>query len=109
MSSSKFKVRVVYGVRRKLEVTLLGHLEKGAVQEGMRLSISLNAGESIGQWEIVELLEMDFLNAEDVETFTGLVLRCEDEAEFNLLKALRVYDEVMDVLPASDKPKTKAS
>lgn len=100
MSSSKFKVRVVYGVRRKLEIILLGNLQEGTLREGMFVSVSLNEGRSIGQWPIEETLEMDFLNAEDFDAFTGLVLHCEDEHTFDLLKALRVYDEVVDILPA---------
>lgn len=108
MSSSKFKVRVVYGVRRKLEITLLGNLRGGAVQEGMFVSVSLNGSRSIGKWPIIELLEMDFLNADDFDAFTGLVLRCEDEKSFDLLKALRVYEEEVEILPAEVKEKEPA-
>jgi hypothetical protein len=38
---------------------------------------------------------MDFINDADNHKFLGLVLRCKNEQDFNLLKSLRVYDETL--------------
>lgn len=90
-----FKARVVYGLLPKLEVILLGNPADGDINTGMTASLQVGTQSEIGHWEIVEIQRMDFINDADNHKFLGLVLRCKDEQDFNLLKSLRVYDETL--------------
>lgn len=92
---SKFKARVVYGFLQRLEVILLGNPLEGYIETGMRGHIQIGDHSTVGDWEVVEIQRMDFINDADDHNFMGLVLKCKDINEFNLLKSLRVYDEVL--------------
>ncbi|MCH2045627.1 MAG: hypothetical protein MK212_16040 [Saprospiraceae bacterium] len=96
---AKFKVRVVYGFLHKLKIVLLGDIMQGKLAEGMLVRLLLNDTTVVGSWPIIEVLNMDFINDEENENFVGLMLRCKDEDDYNLLKSLRVYDEVVSVEP----------
>lgn len=92
-----FKVRVVYGFLHKLKIVVLGEVLEGKVVEGMKLKAVFSHGSTIGSWDIIEILDMDFINNQAHENFIGLMLKCKDEADFKLLQSLRVYDEVVEV------------
>lgn len=94
-TNSMFKARVVYGFLERLEVILLGNPIEGKIEKGMRAHAQIGNMAQEGNWEIVEIQRMDFINDADNHNFMGLVLRCTDTADFNLLKSLRVYDEII--------------
>ena len=93
MKPLKFFAKVVYGFRSKLEIVILGDLISGNVQSGMVVEVILRRGTKIGNWEIKEVLNTDFINQYESNNFLGLVLNCADESDFELLKSLRIYDE----------------
>jgi hypothetical protein len=97
-----FKVRVVYGFLQKLEIVLLGELLEGQVELGQTLQ--LQVGEQLlgHQWQVREILHMDFINAIESSDFMGLVVACHSEESFKLLQALRVYDETLYLKPSAD-------
>ncbi|MCP4440648.1 MAG: hypothetical protein GY810_17010 [Aureispira sp.] len=101
--AAQFKVRVVYGFLKKLEIVLLGQvLKKGRISEGMQVQIVLNNGTPVGDWAITEVLKMDFVNELEDRDFIGLMLKCKSRKEFELLRALRVYDEIVEVVPKEE-------
>lgn len=93
MKPVKFYAKVVYGFKSKLEVVLLGELKKGKIDAGMYLEVVLRGGTSIGKWEIKEVLKTDFINQYESESVIGIVVKCIDINNFELIKTLRVYDE----------------
>lgn len=95
--SSKFKVRVVYGFLNKLEIVLLGEIQQGKVKEGQVIHAELPHETRIGGWEIMEVLNMDFINGSEDKNFVGLLVKCKDKADFKLLQSLRVYEETIVV------------
>ncbi len=94
---SKFKARVVYGFLEQLQVVLLGNPIEGEILKGMSAHVQIGSASRVGNWKIVEIQRMDFINDADNHNFMGLVLKCKDVEEFNLLKSLRVYDEILIV------------
>lgn len=101
--AAEFKVRFVYGFLKKLKIVLLGKvLKKGRISEGMQVQIVLNNGTHVGDWEIIEVLKMDFINELEDKDFIGLMLKCKSQEEFELLRVLRVYDEIVQVIPTDD-------
>lgn len=92
-----FKIRVVYGFLNKLKIVALGEVLEGRIEENMKLKARLSHGSSLGSWDIVEVLDMDFINNMENKNFIGLILKCKDENDFKLLQSLRVYDEVVEV------------
>ena len=92
---SKFKTTVVYGFENKLEVILLGNPIEGNIEKGMRARVQIGQNSQVGDWEIVEIQKMDFINASENHNFLGLVIRCVDIAAYKLLQSLRVYDEIL--------------
>ena len=99
--SATFHVRVVYGFLKKLEIVLLGEMTEGSAKAGMSLNTIS------GRWEIIEVLNMDFINQHENEKFIGLSIRCKNEEEFQLLKTLRLYDEFLDISPKSKVKKAE--
>jgi hypothetical protein len=93
--ATTFKARVVYGFLERLEVILLGNPIEGKIEKGMHAHVKIGALANEGNWEIIEIQRMDFINDADNHNFMGLVLRCLNEKDFNLLKSLRVYDEII--------------
>lgn len=93
-----FRVRVVYGFQEKLKVVLLGSLESGHLQEGLAVQVTLESGSVIGTWEILEVLHTSFINQHENPNFKGLMLKCKNLADFELLKSLRVYDEIIHLV-----------
>jgi hypothetical protein len=93
--ATTFKSRIVYGFLERLEVILLGNPIEGKIEKGMHAHVKIGALAKEGNWEIVEIQRMDFINDADNHNFMGLVLRCLNEDDFNLLKSLRVYDEII--------------
>lgn len=91
----KFRVRVVYGFEEKLKVVLLGALESGELHEDSAVQVTLESGSIIGTWDILEVLHTSFINQYEDPNFKGLMLKCKNLAEFELLKSLRVYDEII--------------
>jgi|GEM_PF-6229828 len=94
-AENRFRVRVVYGFLKKLRIVILGDIEEGQVKAGMQLVTEL--GKELGSWEIEEVLKMDFINNHENQKFIGLQLICKSEQDFNLLKSLRVYDEIVHI------------
>jgi hypothetical protein len=93
-----YKIRVVYGFKEKLKIVLLGELESGEVEDGMSIKIALDSGLEIGKWEILEVLHTSFINQHENPNFKGLIVKCKNLADFELLKTLRVYDEVVEIV-----------
>ena len=95
----KYKTRVVYGFRKKLKIVLLGELISDAVKvdDGMIIQVTLKSGVVVGTWEILEVLHTDFINATENPNFKGLMVKCKNIADFELLQSLRVYDEVITI------------
>jgi len=95
----KYLSRVVYGFKDKLNVVLLGELKAGVdVKDGMFLQVALRNGVIVGTWEILEVLHTDFINQYENPNFKGLLVKCKNIADFDLLKSLRVYDEVVTIV-----------
>ena len=44
------------------------------------------------------MLNTDFINQFESPDFIGLVLKCSDIKDFELLKSLRVYDEIITIV-----------
>ena len=99
--SGVFEVRVVYGFKQKLKMVLLGEVKSGTVEEGMQVNITLNGVDNIGSWLIDEVLHMDFINNFENPNFKGLILKCKNTEDFELLQALRIYQEDVSVVSAS--------
>jgi len=99
--------RVVYGFREKLEIVLLGELKSGKVKNGMHIQVTLKNGFVVGDWVISEVLHADFINQRESPNFLGFIIQCKNYADFDLLKALRVYDEVMTIVDNKPKKGTK--
>jgi hypothetical protein len=96
----KYLSRVTYGFKDKLKVVLLGELKAGVVvEDGMCLQVTLRNGVVVGTWEIEEVLHTDFINQYENPNFKGLMVKCKNIADFELLKSLRVYDEVVTIVP----------
>lgn len=93
-----FRVRVVYGFKEKLKVVLLGSLESGKLQEGLAVQVTLESGSVIGTWDILEVLHTSFINQHENPNFKGLMLKCKNLADFELLKSLRVYEEIIHLV-----------
>ncbi len=93
--AAKFQARVVYGFENKLEVVLLGNPLEGKIVKGMSAHVQIGQTSQVGNWEIVEIQKMDFINDSDDHNFLGLVIRCADAAAYKLLQSLRVYDEIL--------------
>ncbi|MGH1338372.1 MAG: hypothetical protein ACRBFS_19810 [Aureispira sp.] len=93
-----YRVRVVYGFKEKLKVVLLGSLESGKLQEGLAVQLTLESGSIIGTWEILEVLHTSFINQHEDPNFKGLMLKCKNLADFELLKSLRVYEEIIHLV-----------
>ena len=83
---------------KKLKIVVLGEVLEGTVDESMSVKARLSHGSDLGSWEILEVLHMDFINNLEHENFIGLIIKCKDEADFKLLQALRVYDEVVELV-----------
>ncbi len=94
----KFEVRVVYGFQEKLTIVLLGELKSGTVADGMQIEIAMASGTVVGTWEINKVLRTDFINKIENPNFMGLRIECKNLANFNLLKSLRIYDEVINII-----------
>jgi hypothetical protein len=77
----------------------LGKVEHGTIKEGMFLSSPLVNG----LWKIIEVGEIDFVNASETGDFIILVVDCETEANYNLLKSLRVYEEIVHIISIEQK------
>lgn len=92
---SVYRVRVVYGFEKKLKIVLLGELESGKAEDGMRVQMALEGGSIVGDWEIVEVLHTTFINQYENPNFKGLMIKCKSLEEFELLQSLRVYDETV--------------
>jgi len=92
---SVYRVRVVYGFEKKLKIVLLGELESGKVKDGMSVQVALTGGSVVGDWEIIEVLHTSFINQFENPNFKGLMIKCKNLEEFELLKSLRVYDETV--------------
>lgn len=95
---TEFTIRVVYGFKEKLKVVLLGELESGKVDDGMFIQMTLEGGSIVGKWEILEVLHTSFINQHENPNFKGLMVKCKNTADFELLKSLRVYDEVINIV-----------
>ncbi|BDS13453.1 hypothetical protein [Aureispira anguillae] len=97
---SKYIIRVVYGFKEKLKVVLLGELIAGSgnVDDGMFIEVALESGSSVGKWKILEVLHTSFINQHENPNFKGLIVKCKNLADFELLKSLRVYDEVINII-----------
>ena len=93
--TAEFKAQVVYGFLERLEVIILGATLKGNIEKGMRAHLRIGQTGREGNWEIVEIQHMDFINDIDGNDFQGLVVRCENVADFNLIKSLRLYHETI--------------
>lgn len=93
-----FRVRVVYGFKEKLKVVLLGSLESGKLQEDLAVQVTLESGSVIGTWDILEVLHTSFINQHENPNFKGLMLKCKNLADFELLKSLRVYEEIIHLV-----------
>lgn len=93
-----YRVRVVYGFKEKLKVVLLGALESGKLHEDLVVQVTLESGAVIGTWEILEVLHTSFINQHENPHFKGLMLKCKNLADFELLKSLRVYDEIIHLV-----------
>jgi hypothetical protein len=101
MKNTRFKVRIVYGFLEDLEVVILGKLlNKNKLKAGMEVHLILDNGTPEGNWAIKKVLQMDFINDTTEKDFIGLVVTCKNKESFELLKALRVYDEVLEISPA---------
>ena len=98
MKPIKYFTRVVYGFVNKLEIVVLGELKSGKVKEGMYVRVILHSGSVLGSWKITEVLNTDFINQFESPDFMGLVLKCSDIKDFELLKSLRVYDEIITIV-----------
>lgn len=98
MKPIKYYTRVVYGFINKLEIVVLGELKSGKVKEGMFVRVTLHSGSVLGSWKIIEVLNTDFINQFESPDFIGLVLKCSDIKDFELLKSLRVYDEIITIV-----------
>lgn len=96
--SNKYKIRVVYGFKEKLKIVLLGELISGKVDDGMFIEVLLNSGLVVGKWKILEVLHTSFINQYENPNFKGLIVKCKNLADFELLKSLRVYDEVINLV-----------
>lgn len=92
---SVYRVRVVYGFEKKLKIVLLGELESGKVKDGMSVQVALAGGSVVGDWEIIEVLHTSFINQFENPNFKGLMIKCKNLEEFELLQSLRVYDETI--------------
>jgi hypothetical protein len=93
-----YKIRVVYGFKEKLKIVLLGELESGKVEDGMSIKVAFDSGSEVGQWKIIEVLHTSFINQHENPNFKGLIVKCKNLADFELLKTLRVYDEVIELV-----------
>lgn len=96
--TTEYAVRVVYGFREKLKIVLLGEVIEGKVVDGMQLRVSFKNGALVGLWEIIEVLHTDFINQQENPNFKGLIVKCKDLTDFELLKSLRIYDEVVSIV-----------
>ena len=92
---ARFQVRVVYGFKNKLKIVLLGELISGTVEGKEQACLYLNPDVKAGQWPILEILHMDFVNQHQSENYKGIMLRCKDKHDFDLFQSLRVYDEII--------------
>ena len=92
-AKARFKVKVVYGFLSQLRIVLLGERLEGELQVGQAMQLKLSEQTDLGDWTVVEILNMDFINHLENPNFLGLVVECKDEAAFKLLQALRVYEE----------------
>lgn len=97
MKKLKYYTRVVYGFRSKLEIVILGELKSGKVKEGMHVNVVLSSGSVLGTWKIMEVLQTDFINQFESPNFLGLIIKCQNSDDFDLLKALRIYDEIITI------------
>lgn len=95
LANAEFKAQIVYGFLERLEVIILGSTVRGNIQTGMRAHLRIGDTQKEGNWEIVEIQHMDFINDIDSKDFKGIVLRCENTADFNLVKSLRLYHETI--------------
>jgi len=93
-----YKVRVVYGFKEKLKIVLLGELKSGKVDDEMSIKVTLDSGMEIGKWKILEVLHTSFINQHENPNFKGLIVKCKNLADFELLKTLRVYEEVIEIV-----------
>lgn len=93
-----YRVRVVYGFKEKLKIVLLGALESGELHEDYSVQVRLDGGSIIGTWEIIEVLHTSFINQHENPNFKGLMLKCKNLADFELLKSLRVYEEIIHLV-----------
>ncbi len=101
--TAEFHVRVVYGFLNKLKIVLLGEVLSGTIKDGMIVRISFKNGTVVGEWEILEVLHMDFINQQDNTNFKGLILRCKNKDDFKLLQELRVYEETITVISKKEE------
>jgi hypothetical protein len=97
MKKLKYFTKVVYGFKSKLEIIILGELKSGIVREGMQVRVVLNSGAVLGSWTIKEVLKTDFINQYESPNFLGLVINCKDLHDFELLKSLRIYDDIISI------------
>ena len=95
---TQFFIRVVYGFKKNLEIVILGELQSGTVKEGMHIQVKLESGNIVGSWKIIEVLHTSFINQYESPNFMGLVVKCNSISDFELLKSLRIYDEVVTIL-----------
>lgn len=93
----KYYIRVVYGFEKKLKIVLLGELVGGPIEDGMIIEMRLSSGVPVGSWEVLEVLHTAFINQHENPNFKGLMLKCKNLDDFELLKSLRVYDEVITI------------
>jgi hypothetical protein len=93
-----YRVQVVYGFEKKLKVVLLGALESGKLNEDLAVQVKLESGAIVGTWDILEVLHTNFINQYENPDFKGLMLKCKNLADFELLKSLRVYDEIIHLV-----------
>ncbi len=93
-----FRVQVVYGFKEKLKIVLLGALESGKLHENLAVQARLDSGAAMGTWDILEVLHTSFINQHEDPNFKGLMLKCKSLDDFELLKSLRVYDEIIHLV-----------
>ena len=74
---------------------IAGNVLSGTIRPGMKVRISFNPSFSMAS----EIASIEHINAEDPATKIGLVIKCESEDELELLEALNIGDEEMEVVP----------
>ncbi len=96
-NTTLYRVSVVYGFKDKLEIVLLGEIFRGEVTKGMKIVTKLIHGTQVGNWVVKEILNTDFINGHESKNFIGIVVACNNESDFKLLRSLRVYDEIIEL------------